>query len=65
VTHHLVGAVEIAKMFGVSRQRVNQIAKDDATFPAPEASLATGRVWSREAIEKWARETGRNIGENG
>jgi predicted DNA-binding transcriptional regulator AlpA len=61
MTHHLVGAVEIATMFGVSRQRVNQIAKDDPTFPAPAAYLATGRIWSREAIEKWAKATGREI----
>jgi predicted DNA-binding transcriptional regulator AlpA len=61
VTHHLVGAVEIAAMFGVSRQRVNQIAKDDPTFPAPTAYLATGRIWSREAVEKWAKATGRTI----
>jgi hypothetical protein len=26
-----------------------------------EAELASGRVWKREAIEKWARATGREI----
>jgi len=61
VTDHLVGAVEIAAMFGVSRQRVNQIAKDDPTFPEPTASLATGRVWERSDVEKWAKDTGRVI----
>lgn len=58
--HHLVGAVEIAAMLGVSRQRVYQLAAS-ADFPIPEASLAGGRVWSRESIEEWARATGRDI----
>jgi hypothetical protein len=33
--------------------------RDD--FPEPEAELMGGRVWKREAIEKWARATGREI----
>jgi hypothetical protein len=46
-------------MLDVTRQRVHQLAQTDPDFPAPEAVLETGRVWSREAVEKWARETGR------
>jgi hypothetical protein len=46
-------------MFGVTRQRVGQIVRDDPTFPPPTVSLATGRVWEREAVEAWARATGR------
>lgn len=43
---------------GVSRQRVQQlIAKPD--FPSPEVELNMGKVWKREDIEAWARETGR------
>jgi hypothetical protein len=41
-------------MLGVTRQRVNQLANGDPTFPVPEAELAGGRVWTREAIEEWA-----------
>jgi predicted DNA-binding transcriptional regulator AlpA len=48
-------------LLGCSRQWVNQMAREDPTFPAPEAELAGGRVWSREAIEKWAKATGREI----
>ncbi len=55
MTHHLVGAAEIASILGVSRQRVSQIAAFDEDFPAPEVELASGRVWRREAIEEWAR----------
>jgi hypothetical protein len=58
--HHLVGLTEIAEMLGVSRQRVGQLAATDG-FPAPEADLAAGRVWTRQAIEKWAKATGREI----
>lgn len=51
--HHLVGAAEIAEMLGVSRQRVNQVAKGDYGFPAPEAVLKAGNVWSKEEVVKW------------
>ena len=53
VTHHLVGVAEIAEMLGVTRQRVDRIAKTFDDFPAPEVELSAGRVWSREAIEAW------------
>jgi predicted DNA-binding transcriptional regulator AlpA len=52
-------ASDMAKLLGVSRQRVYQIMEKDPTFPAPAARLSVGRVWEREAIEKWARKTGR------
>lgn len=50
--HHLVGVTEIAQMLGVSRQRADQLSRTEA-FPAPQAELAAGRVWSREAVETW------------
>ena len=59
--HHLVGAVEIAAMLDITRQRVYQLRNEDSTFPEPEVELASGRVWRREAIERWARANGRDI----
>lgn len=56
--HHLVGVAEIAAMLGVTRQRVNQLVREEG-FPGPEAELSAGRIWLRETIEAWARETGR------
>lgn len=61
MTHHLVGAVEIAAMLDVTRQRVYQLTNEDPTFPEPEVELASGRVWKREAIERWAKANGRTI----
>jgi predicted DNA-binding transcriptional regulator AlpA len=52
-------ASDVAKLLGVSRQRVHQIMEKDLTFPAPAATLSVGRVWNRADIEKWARATGR------
>ncbi len=59
----LVGLTEIAEMLGVSPQRVDQLAATDA-FPDPVAEIAAGRIWKRADIEKWARATGREIGES-
>lgn len=56
----LVGATEIGALLGVSRQRVDQIARTDSSFPAPVGTISRNvRVWSLEIIEQWARETGR------
>lgn len=55
---NLVGTAEIADLLGVSRQRVHQlVARPD--FPAPVAVLTSGMIWEREAVEEWARATGR------
>lgn len=53
VTSHLVGMGEIAKMLGVSRQRVDQIVATASDFPKPEVHLMSGRVWMRSAVEAW------------
>jgi predicted DNA-binding transcriptional regulator AlpA len=58
--HHLVGSAEIAGMFGVSRQYVDRLSRE-AGFPEPEVTLVSGRIWSREAIETWAKATGRTV----
>jgi predicted DNA-binding transcriptional regulator AlpA len=54
MSNHLVGSAEIAEMLGVSRQYVDRLSRA-TSFPAPEAELASGRIWSREAVEAWAR----------
>jgi ATP-dependent Clp protease ATP-binding subunit ClpC len=69
MTDHLVGAAEIARLLGVSRQRVAQLSAAYADFPAPEAELAAGRVWTRGSIEAWLarhpeRKPGRREGES-
>ncbi|HUP68376.1 MAG TPA: Clp protease N-terminal domain-containing protein [Acidimicrobiales bacterium] len=54
MTHHLVGAAEVAAILGVSRQRVAQLVTSTLDFPLPEVELSAGRIWAREAIERWA-----------
>jgi predicted DNA-binding transcriptional regulator AlpA len=54
-----MSAAEIATLFRISRQRVDQIAKADATFPEPVAILSGIRVWETEDVERWARAAGR------
>lgn len=55
MTQHLMGAVEVARRLGVSRQRVHQLASRP-DFPVPAAELASGKVWESEAIEAWRRQ---------
>lgn len=55
-----VGAAEIARMFGVSRQRVTQLtARDD--FPEPWEVLSMGKIWLTEDVRRWAEARGRAV----
>jgi predicted DNA-binding transcriptional regulator AlpA len=66
MTEELFGMTEIAAFVGISRKRVQKLTETDPDFPEPAAVLARGRVWSRQAIEEWARDTGRRtIKDNG
>jgi predicted DNA-binding transcriptional regulator AlpA len=58
MTHHLMGVTEIAEMLSLSRQRADQLSRNKG-FPDPEAELSGGRIWKRDDVERWARETGR------
>ena len=66
MTEELFEMTEIAAFVGISRQCVQKLTETDPDFPAPAAVLARGRVWSRQAIEEWAKDTGRRtIKDNG
>jgi prophage regulatory protein len=58
----LMGVPEIAEMLGLSRQGVYRILERDDRFPEPVATIAAGRIWEREALERWAAERGRADG---
>ena len=51
----VVGVPEMARILGVSRQRVYQLIEAYDDFPRPVAELAVGRIWSRVAVEEWNR----------
>lgn len=57
----LVGAHEIAGLLGVSRQRVHALVTARSGFPDPVAQLASGRIWQRKDIARWAAATGREL----
>jgi prophage regulatory protein len=49
----LVGAAEVRGMLGgISKQRVYQITTKKG-FPEPLATLAMGKVWLAEDVERW------------
>jgi prophage regulatory protein len=56
----LVGVREVGRLLSVSRQRADQLVRTKG-FPDPIAELASGRIWERAAVVRWARDTGRSI----
>lgn len=56
----LVGVREVGKLVGVSRQRADQLVRTKG-FPDPIAELASGRIWERGSVVRWARHAGRSI----
>jgi predicted DNA-binding transcriptional regulator AlpA len=50
----LVTAAEAARLLGVTRQRVLELATSAADFPPAEPTATGGRVWPRAAVQAWA-----------
>lgn len=57
-----VGVTEIARLLGVSKQRVAELRRR-RDFPAPIAELAAGPMWTRASLNRfvqaWPRKPGR------
>ena len=47
-------AADAARILGVTRQRVIELAGSDPGFPPSEPSPSGGRAWVRAAVEAWA-----------
>jgi hypothetical protein len=47
-------AADAARILGVTRQRVIELATSDPEFPASQPSSGGGRAWVRAAVEAWA-----------
>jgi len=56
---HLLSADGVGKMIGLTRQRVDQLAKSDPTFPTPLLVGTRVRAWQQTDIERWAVAVGR------
>jgi hypothetical protein len=50
----LVTAAEAARLVGVTRQRILELAAASADFPAAQPTPDGGRVWPRTAVQAWA-----------
>lgn len=60
MTPRLVGIREIAQLLSVSRQRADQLVRTKG-FPDPVADLASGRIWARADVVRWAGANGRSV----
>src|SRR5262245_23653305 len=49
-----VTAAEAARLLGVSRQRMLDLAASAADFPPARPTPTGGRVWPRMAVQGWA-----------
>lgn len=58
--HELVGASEIGRRLGVTRERIRQLAT--AVFPAPVGRVGTYSVWRWGDIADWAAARNRKPG---
>ena len=54
-----LGPTELARRWGVSRQRLLQILDADPRLGRLSKPLARGRVWNLEDIEAYEQEAGR------
>lgn len=61
-TPELLAAGDVGELLGVSRQRVHQLATENARFPASYLRLSSGPVWTRPAIEHFAAHWDRRPG---
>ena len=52
----LIGRQELAELLGVTTRTVQRYTERD-DFPEPVERLASGRVWRRRDIERWAKKT--------
>jgi predicted DNA-binding transcriptional regulator AlpA len=51
----IAGAVELADLLGVSRQRVGQLARDHDDFPDPVGTVSGASVWIVAEVLDWQR----------
>lgn len=51
----LLGASDVARLLGLSRQRVYQLLEEREDFPRPVVELARGSLWRRQEVEAWGR----------
>lgn len=58
-TLKVVGTSEVAALLGVHAVTVSKWTRGVNSFPAPDAQLASGPVWRRSTIDRWAVKTGR------
>ncbi len=61
-TPEVLGVAEVAKLLGVTRQRLAVIRRDHESFPKPFVELAATPLWYREAVEEWAKTWARRPG---
>lgn len=52
----LLTVSQIAQTLGVSLRTAGRVVNRD-DFPAPYATLPSGRVWDRTKVDRWARKS--------
>jgi len=58
----VLGVTEVAKLLGVTRQRLAVIRREHEDFPKPFTELAATPLWYKEAITEWSKHWNRRPG---
>jgi predicted DNA-binding transcriptional regulator AlpA len=58
VANEQVGTADVAKMLGISRQRVHQLRAQWSDFPSPTVEHPRAAFWRVRDIERWGRKHG-------
>jgi hypothetical protein len=51
----IYGKAELVRLLGVSRQRVDELWRDDPDFPAPALRLVCGPIWRGKPARAYVR----------
>jgi hypothetical protein len=55
----LLGVPDVARLFGLTLQRADELTWDDADFPAPVVREQRGCYWRRQDVLRYGNAVGR------
>lgn len=57
-SYDMISVETVAELAGVDKATAEEWTQSDPSFPRPLATLPTGNLYDRRAVEKWLLENG-------